>query len=229
MSSTAIILFAHLPGVEARVKTLAGSRAGKATQRLSAILTNHFYELAKQCKAETFLIDTRQQIGNNFGERISNAFADIYQKGFENVICIGNDCPDLSLDKIESAINQVESGNVVLGPAADGGAYLIGIPAKIFNQQSFKNVKWQTSVTYRQLNVLMQGLSSEVSQLEVLSDIDSEADLYKIRQSQLISYLLVVISSFINGFNHLYLRLKPEYFYVSASSLKGPPALFGAR
>ncbi|MDA9555087.1 DUF2064 domain-containing protein, partial [Pelobium sp.] len=138
---TAVILFAHLPEFEAKTKSLSFYQSKKATQKLSSVLTKHFYSLAKQTSAETFLIDTYHQKGKTFGERISHAFENVYAKGFENVICIGNDCPALDFNQLENAIEEVESGNPILGPAEDGGAYLIGIPKTLFDAKRFENIK----------------------------------------------------------------------------------------
>ena len=88
MDKTAIILFANLPDFEARAKSFSGFSSKKATQKISSVLTQHFYSLAKQTSADSFLIDSYHQKGKSFGERITNAFADIYAKGYENIICI---------------------------------------------------------------------------------------------------------------------------------------------
>ena len=127
MKKTAIILFADLPDVEARIKRFCNDTSIKSSSLISASLTQHAYELIQRTGAENFLIDTRQQRGKSFGERIMNAFSFVYEQGFENVICIGNDCPELDLSHLQIAITQTELGKVVLGPTTDGGVYLIGI------------------------------------------------------------------------------------------------------
>lgn len=177
MNKTAIILFAHLPDFEARAKSFAGFSSQKATRKISSVLTQHFYNLSKQTTADSFLIDSYHQKGKSFGERITNAFVDIYAKGYENVICIGNDCPELNLTQLQAAIKAVENGNVVLGPTQDGGSYLIGIPHNDFNKGGFNAVKWQTKQTFKSLNSLFKINKSPIIKTQVLVDIDDNKDL----------------------------------------------------
>jgi hypothetical protein len=195
MKKTAIILFAHLPDFEARVKSFSGFSSKKATQKVSRVLTQHFYQLTKQTTADSFLIDSYHQKGKSFGERITNAFADVYAKGYENVICIGNDCPELDLTQLQTAVNTVEKGNIVLGPTIDGGSYLMGIPKSEFNKKDFIGVKWQSSKTYQ--NLLKSFDQSLITELQILSDIDSEKDLDKYQnRNKLVSILIHLIAQF---------------------------------
>src|SRR6476661_6282352 len=119
MIKTAIILFADLPEFEARVKSFSANSSKKATQLISNTLTHHFFDLVQQTTVDSFLIDSYHQKGKNFAERITSAFIDVYAKGYNNVICIGNDCPSLTLAHLEAAIKETEKGKVVLGPAKD--------------------------------------------------------------------------------------------------------------
>jgi len=195
MTKSAIILFAHLPGFEARAKRLSYLSSKKATQNISAVLTKHSFKLAKKTKIDTFLIDTYQQKGKTFGERIANAFADIYAKGYENVICIGNDCPDLDLAGLQNAIAETETGKVVLGPTQDGGAYLIGIPKSKFDKIGFCLIKWQTKQTFINLISLFKSLNSSIFKPQILKDIDNEKDLSSyFKGNKLVKVLLNIIN-----------------------------------
>lgn len=223
MTKTAIILFADLPDFEVRAKSFCDFSSKKATQKVSAILTHHFHKLAKTTTATTFLIDTFQQKGNSFGEKITNAFAYIYAKGFENVICIGNDCPDLDLQSLQNSIKQVEAGNIVLGPTFDGGAYLIGIPKHKFSQQSFLQIKWQSKQTFQGLKSSFQ---NDVIELTCLADVDSEKDFaFSSLNNCLVKRLLNTISSFKSNFVLNFDIQKHSVFLVDFSFLKGPPLL----
>ncbi|MEO5912030.1 MAG: DUF2064 domain-containing protein [Pelobium sp.] len=200
MIKTAIILFAHLPDFEARAKSLSGFSSQKSTQRISSILTQHFYQLSQQTSAETFLIDSFHQKGKTFGERITNAFVSIYAKGYENVICIGNDCPELNLQQLQNSIVEIEKGNVVLGPTVDGGAYLIGIPKNHFNKEAFLKIKWQTRKTYKDILKSYQVAEANIIENKLLADIDKANDVYT-HHHQLIYVLLNEIRNFILAFN----------------------------
>lgn len=226
MNKTAVILFANLPEFEARAKSFSNYSSQKATQQISRVLTQHFYQLAKNSSADAFLIDSNLQKGKNFAERITNAFDATYAKGYENVICIGNDCPSLTLNKLENAVNQIEKGKIVLGPTVDGGAYLIGLPEKHFNKKVFSTIKWQSSKTYEALKNIFKTESDAILETEKLVDIDDIKDFQKLNSSnhallrlisQIITNFLVPISKKINQFQNDFIR-------VDFSSLKSPPA-----
>ena len=72
MNKTAIILFANLPEFEARAKSFSAYSSQKATQQISQVLTQHFYQLAQQSSADTFLIDSYHQQGKSFAKNMSN-------------------------------------------------------------------------------------------------------------------------------------------------------------
>jgi glycosyltransferase A (GT-A) superfamily protein (DUF2064 family) len=221
MNKTAIILFANLPDFEARVKSFSGFSSKKATQRISSVLTQHFYNLAKQSTADSFLIDSYHQKGKSFGERISNAFADVYAKGYENVICIGNDCPELNLTQLQTAVEAVENGNVVLGPTQDGGSYLMGVPKCQFNYTNFLSVKWQSNKTYNGLKKIFNTYFLELS-LEI--DIDSAKHIKSNSvNNKLIKFLKHLIFSFKEQLSITFNFTIIEFFYVDRNSLKAPP------
>ena len=224
MNKTAIILFAHLPEFEARAKSMSAISSKKATQKISIALTQHFYTLAKQTSAETFLIDTYHQKGKTFGERITNAFVDVFAKGYENVICIGNDCPELNLNQLQNAISETEKGNVVLGPTRDGGAYLIGIPQNQFEKKGFNAVKWQSKKTFQNLITLFKTLKSIVFKTQILSDIDTGKDLSTYFKENLLVRVLLSIIIKLKSKNTLYLQISFLRLILSQMLFfRGPP------
>jgi glycosyltransferase A (GT-A) superfamily protein (DUF2064 family) len=224
-NKTAIILFANLPEFEARAKSLSAFSSQKATRQISTVLTQHFYQLAEKSTADAFLIDSYLQKGKSFANRITNAFTDIYSKGYENVICIGNDCPSLTLTHLQAAIEQLETGKVVLGPTKDGGAYLIGIPKKYFNAASFSQIKWQSNKTYQGLKYLYRTTKASVLETETLTDIDKPEDILKeINKTSFIKLLAQLVLNFADNFTNKTFQLKLNYNQVDSSSLKSPPA-----
>lgn len=222
MKETAIILFADLPEIEASVKSFCSYSSNEASKKISSILTNHFLELTKNTDADAYLIDSYKQKGSNFGEKIANAFNNAYKSGYKNVICIGNDCPDLTLSHLNYTIDKVQKGKVVLGPTTDGGVYIIAIPYQHFNKNNFQNIKWQTSKTFKNLGSLFN--KACLVQTEVLSDIDCATDLlnYKVNNA-LIRTLLAFIENY-----YKVLLTEPNHSYQfsntnSAFTLRGPP------
>jgi glycosyltransferase A (GT-A) superfamily protein (DUF2064 family) len=227
MNKTAIILFANLPDIEARVKSFSGFSSKKTTQKISSVLTKHFYQLSRQTSADAFLIDSYHQKGKSFGERITNAFDDVYAKGYENVICIGNDCPELDLNQLQSAITSLESGKVVLGPTKDGGAYLIGVPKSYFDKKSFFKIRWQSHKTYNDIFQNFKNSAAEIIVEYILKYLDNQNDARSYSKSNtLIRVILQQINAFISKFKN-----KNIFTFTSAATFqniyfRGPPQPF---
>lgn len=225
MLKTAIILFADLPEIEARAKNFCSFSFNKASRNISSVLTQHFLNLAKQTNADTFLIDSNLQKGKTFGERITHAFTSIYNLGYEYAICIGNDCPDLSLSQLNNAIDEVQKDKVVLGPTTDGGAYLIAIPRKYFNPNNFKKIKWQTANAYHGLATLFN--QKYLIETALLSDIDCASDLQIYdKKNHLVKVLLTIINDYLNSLPSKTDVTSPPLVTISAASLRGPPVQF---
>ena len=67
------------------------------------------------------------QTGSDLGQRMKNAFADGFDGGYEQIVLIGSDLPDISVEIINEAFTKLEKQEVVFGPANDGGYYLVGL------------------------------------------------------------------------------------------------------
>ncbi|MFK8186352.1 MAG: TIGR04282 family arsenosugar biosynthesis glycosyltransferase [Phormidesmis sp.] len=143
----------------------------------------------------------RPQVGQGLGDRLWYGF----QQGFKEdsflrshavsrTIAIGADCPDVSHQHIHQAFDALRSQDVVLGPATDGGYYLIGLrqaserccadastlagaPAGTSLQSLFKGIDWSTPRVFQQTLARVQQLNLSWAQLETLSDVDRPEDL----------------------------------------------------
>lgn len=142
-----------------------------------------FDELNKQTIAKVektglpyFHISEEQQKGATFGQRYTNAIEQVYAKGFENVITIGNDSPLLQASQILKAAKTLENKSIVLGPSRDGGYYLLGINKSQFNTVLFLKLPWQTSKLTGSISRLLCSKKIKVILLERLEDIDAIAD-----------------------------------------------------
>ncbi|WP_298517077.1 TIGR04282 family arsenosugar biosynthesis glycosyltransferase [uncultured Kordia sp.] len=115
----------------------------------------------------------KAQIGNDLGERMLHAFKDAFQQHYEKVIIIGSDLYDLQPKHIEEAIEALNSNDIVLGPAQDGGYYLLGM--KTLHEKAFAPKKWGTETV---LADTMSDLDNQsIHLLETLNDIDHAEDL----------------------------------------------------
>jgi len=117
------------------------------------------------------------QNGKDLGERMKNAFVQAFSDGVEKVLLIGSDIPDMSISLINDAVKALDTNDAVIGPAQDGGYYLIGFNSASFLPDIFREIAWSTdSVFYQTMKVFgKSGLKVHV--LRVLSDVDTFDDL----------------------------------------------------
>ena len=119
--------------------------------------------------------DKQLQIGKGLGDRLSYSVKIGFDQGYESVSVIGTDNLELSAALIENAFQKLKTHDAVIGPAKDGGYYLLGV--RKFVPELFENKKWGTSSVFPDSikDLLRVGLSYEL--LPVLNDIDTESDL----------------------------------------------------
>ncbi len=109
------------------------------------------------------------------GERLRLAFIDAFRAHKDRVIIIGSDCPGLSLKIINNAFDHLREKELVLGPANDGGYYLIGLSKPC--RDLFANISWGTEKVLPTTLERAQKLGLTIHLLESLSDIDRPEDL----------------------------------------------------
>ena len=112
----------------------------------------------------------------DLGFKMSYAFQEAFQNGAPKVLIIGSDCPDLSTPVLEEAINALNFSDMVLGPAVDGGYYLLGMNAYY---PLFDDIAWSTDSVAR--TTLEKAREHDLSHylLPTLSDLDTPEDLAK--------------------------------------------------
>ncbi len=113
------------------------------------------------------------QDGEDLGERMAHAF----EKGFQQhqkVVIIGSDCAALSPYIINMAFEKLDEKDFVLGPATDGGYYLLGM--NTFEPSVFENIDWSTEKVATQTIHKMLSLKKSIFLLPELTDIDKEQD-----------------------------------------------------
>jgi len=134
--------------------------------------------------AETYragrAIRWREQQGADLGERIHSAVQAACDEGANAVLVIGTDCPDISPKILDAAWHSLKTADVVLGPAEDGGYYLIGI--KQPDRQLFAGIDWGTERVRDQTLARCREQRKSVSQLPLLGDVDEAEDLIRCRR-----------------------------------------------
>lgn len=117
--------------------------------------------------------DKKVQKGGSLGERMANAFLEGFEAGFEKICIIGSDMHDLEQDDLEEAFSSLNQQDFVIGPASDGGYYLLGM--KSFSPDLFKNKDWGSETVLK--NTLIDLKNEKVHVLETRNDIDRYEDI----------------------------------------------------
>jgi uncharacterized protein len=121
----------------------------------------------------------RFQGAGNLGDRMARAFAECFAAGCDRAVMIGTDCPAIDTELITQAFDQLEYHGIVLGPAVDGGYYLIGLrsdrPQLLANV--FCNIAWSTATVLQETLAIVAAQHQSAALLTTLPDIDRPEDL----------------------------------------------------
>ncbi len=115
------------------------------------------------------------QRGNDLGERMSDAFRRSFDLGYECVVGIGSDLPDLTSEIIETGLDKLNSNDAVFGPAEDGGYYLIGMRSML--ECIFEQKPWSTEELLEITLDQLKEKGHSVGIIGTLNDLDTEEDL----------------------------------------------------
>jgi uncharacterized protein len=115
------------------------------------------------------------QADGDLGDRMAQAFDQGFAAGHDRVVIIGTDCPGIDRTILDQAFTALESHDLVLGPAADGGYYLIGLRRAI--PELFQSIAWSTDTVRAKTLEIATALNLTYALLPELSDIDRPEDL----------------------------------------------------
>ncbi|NES68508.1 MAG: glycosyltransferase [Okeania sp. SIO2D1] len=119
----------------------------------------------------------QEQGMGDLGERMARGFQSAFNRGMKSVIIIGIDCPSLTPEIILQAFTKLTKSDVIIGPATDGGYYLIGL--RKITPELFQGINWGTSEVLSKTVAIAQSLKLVIDYLPKLSDIDRPEDLEK--------------------------------------------------
>lgn len=195
MNNALLIFVKNL--IYGRVKTrLAATVGSDKAMKIYQQLLQHTNSVCKNIKADkiVFYCDFIEediwekeefkkeiQAGNDLGERMKNALVKAFESGFEKVIIIGTDCPQINESILENAFTKLDHFEVVLGPANDGGYYLTGM--KKLHPFLFKNIKWSTVSVLKETINRCKKKNLSYFLLPELIDIDEEKDLVHLKEN----------------------------------------------
>ncbi len=120
----------------------------------------------------------RMQITGDLGEKMEAAFRQEFEAGAQKVVIIGSDCADLEDVDIQDAYARLDQNDVVLGPAEDGGYYLLGMTS--MHDFLFRDMPWSTEELLPQTCSRISEKDLTYSLLTVKSDIDYWEDWVKL-------------------------------------------------
>jgi hypothetical protein len=144
------------------------------TQAVDASKQVHYSEEIWEADIwESLIYGKRLQKGKDLGERMENAFREGFKAGFKKIVVIGSDMHDLSTQDLEEAFRALDRHDYVIGPAADGGYYLLGMRA--LHSPLFKNKSWGTHTV---LEETLQHLKNKNTKLlKTKNDVDLYEDI----------------------------------------------------
>lgn len=123
------------------------------------------------------------QQGEGLGERMRNAFHSCFARGFATAVLIGSDCPDLTAEFVEQAFRAMENGHdAVLGPAFDGGYYLIGFRSTAFDPGVFTEMPWGEGTVFGKTLERLRARGCRTHLAPKWHDIDTAEDLAALRE-----------------------------------------------
>lgn len=114
------------------------------------------------------------QSGQDLGQRMQKAFREQFEQGADRVLIIGSDCLSIMANHIERAFSVLTEADVVIGPATDGGYYLLGM--KKLHPALFDGMPWSQPELGQQTELAIRQNDLTVERLEELTDIDEWAD-----------------------------------------------------
>lgn len=185
-----LLIFIKNPELGKAKTRLAESVGPERALKIYEALLKHTCQLAQAVDAQRMLfysafVDEQDQWPNQdfakhlqasggLGERMTAAFAQAFAEGGGPVLIIGSDCAQLTPAIVEEGIKALVTHDFVIGPAEDGGYYLLGMRA--FHPEVFQDIAWSTETVLPQTLEIISSNDWSHSLLPVLSDIDYEED-----------------------------------------------------
>ncbi len=186
-TKNALIIFARKPEA-GKVKTRLAKTIGNAnTLQIYIKLLEHTRTVGKEMECDSFVFLTEPmnddfwdgffcelQHGETLGDKMQHAFELVFNKGYQHCVIIGSDCPGLDTKIVKKAFAFLALNDVAIGPAEDGGYYLLGMKKLI--PAIFSEKDWSTAAVYQQTIKDLQNLQLSYKVLPVLNDVDEEKD-----------------------------------------------------
>jgi rSAM/selenodomain-associated transferase 1 len=121
-------------------------------------------------------LNYQEQDAGDLGDRMRLAFQSAFNSGIQRAVIIGIDCPGLNAEILQQGFEKLEENDLVLGPAEDGGYYLIGLGRSI--PELFRGINWGTAEVLEKTVAIASYLDLAIGYLSQLPDLDRPEDLW---------------------------------------------------
>ncbi|MEH6512248.1 TIGR04282 family arsenosugar biosynthesis glycosyltransferase [Maribacter arcticus] len=195
-SNNLLLIFTRNPELGKGKRRLAATVGDESALNIYQFLLNHTVKITSNLYSEKIVYYSEEiwendiwdnkrfgkklQNGNDLGARMANAFQEGFQNEFQKILIIGSDMFDLSQEDIEQAFKALEKNDFVVGPAEDGGYYLLGM--KNYTPELFKNKDWGTETVL--MDTLADLKDKKTALLETRNDVDYYEDIKDIEAFQ---------------------------------------------
>ena len=196
MTAQRLVIFTRFPEPHRTKTRLIPALGPEGAAQLQRDMTRHTLAVAREVATDRLLsvevrfeggdarkmaacfgngVSYRPQGPGDLGRRMDRAFVDACREGAEQTVLIGTDCPEITPRLIRESFGRLAASDVVLGPANDGGYYLIGLQRPV--SRLFVEIPWGSERVFGETMNRADELSLSVSLLETLSDVDRPNDL----------------------------------------------------
>jgi uncharacterized protein len=168
-TEVAILIFIQEISEDVSRKTLTPNKNLGLNKNLFQKLSQRVNHIAYETHLPVYRSNDFGKQKGSYGEQLANAIETVMAKGFEKVICLGNDCPALGKIQILEAARQLQNTETVIGPDQHGGVYLLGISKNSFAKERFQNLAWKTD---KMLESYLKAFEKQsIYTMEILADI----------------------------------------------------------
>ena len=191
--SCAVVVFGREP-IPGRVKSRLAVGVGEEVAALVyRELLGHTLRVAGSIDADVVLalaeppargwrperaVAVEVQVAGDLGRRLADAFARRFAEGYRRVVVVGSDCPELAPHHFRAAFDGLAMHPIVLGPAWDGGYWLVG--ARAPGVDLFRDIPWSTGQVLEATRARLRAVDAGWLELERLHDLDTDADLRRV-------------------------------------------------
>ena len=186
----ALIIFIRNPEL-GKVKTRLSATIGPVSALTVYMeLLQHTFKISSENNADKFVYYSdsvtendlwnapgfakKIQASGTLGVKMNSAFTDLFALGYKKIMIIGSDCFELTAEIIGEAFKRLDDHDVVIGPANDGGYYLLGLKKML--GYIFRNKSWSTDCLYEETIADLRRNDNSFYSLIKLTDVDTEED-----------------------------------------------------